>query len=230
MTRIPTDFDYVPFPEPWDSRPWIKAFLAVLAVSVFCIAFIDQPLALYLKANLPAHWYPPLTLITEVGQGFWWYALAILWWLYAKRRLAGATPQAGEKFHRWAHSAAFMFWAMALSGIVVVTAKVRIGRLRPRYLFEDGTYGFDPFNLSFGMNCFPSGHSQAIWSAMIALWFIFPKYRYHAVAVALIVSSTRFLLTVHYLGDVIMGAFVGIAVTAWAKSWFERKGPGVALD
>ena len=65
---------------------------------------------------------------------------------------------------------------------------------------------------------------------MIALWFIFPKYRYHAVAVALIVSSTRFLLTVHYLGDVIMGAFVGIAVTAWAKSWFERKGPGVALD
>jgi len=123
-----------------------------------------------------------------------------------------------------------MFWAMLISGLAVVASKVVIGRFRPRYLFEDGTYGFDPFNFSFGMNCFPSGHSQAIWSAMIALWFIFPKYRWQCVAAAAVVSSTRFLLTVHYLGDVIMGSFVGIMLTVAAKHYFERRGPRVALD
>jgi len=53
--------------------------------------------------------------------------------------------------------------------LLVNLLKYLIGRIRPRHLFEQGLYGFSPLNTQWGMNSFPSGHSQAIFAAMAKL-------------------------------------------------------------
>jgi len=108
---------------------------------------------------------------------------------------------------------------------VLNLAKFVIGRLRPRALFNEGEYGFQMFNTDFGMNAFPSGHSQMAFSLAIALWFIYPKLRWLYVSLAAFVACSRFLGTVHFPSDVIMGSFVGIVAAILVKRHiFDARG------
>jgi undecaprenyl-diphosphatase len=129
---------------------------------------------------------------------------------------------------------------LAVSGllgvaVVMVAAKVAVGRSRPPSLIavivEDGF-------------SFPSGHSTGSfalavlgawmigrwvlngWAARVALWAT-------ALALAALVGLSRIYLGVHYLSDVLAGAFLG---AAWAGAvmlvgaWWEasRRSPQAA--
>ena len=215
-----------------DFGPGLMLGAGVLLACVVLGLYVDKPAALYIKEHLPGPAYEIFRDITDIGRGEPWYAIALVAWLIARWQEPIA-PTLADKgaYRRWMHSAKYMIVAMASSGIVVLLAKPIIGRLRPRYLFENGAYGVEPLNLAYGQNTFPSGHSQAVFSAMVALFFIFPnaKARVVFLTVAVVVAASRAVLTVHFISDVLMGSFLGIMGAIWAKQYFERDGKPVSL-
>ncbi|SDG67553.1 phosphatase PAP2 family protein [Roseospirillum parvum] len=132
---------------------------------------------------------------------------------------------------RWrqhARSWVFMLANMLAAGILLHVIKLTVGRPRPKHLIDDGTYfGFEPFS---GFNSFPSGHSQAIFSALIALAFMVPKYTKWLMGLAVLVALSRVGVSAHYLSDVVMGSYLAIAVAFALKTRFEAAGVPLALE
>jgi membrane-associated phospholipid phosphatase len=105
----------------------------------------------------------------------------------------------------------FVFTSIALSGILVNILKVIFSRYRPKAYFQDGSFGFDvfAFKTKYIFNSFPSGHSVTAMGLAIALMLLFPRYRVLALLFGVIVASSRFIITAHYLSDVLIGGLLG---------------------
>lgn len=210
------------------TRPLLAAVAYAAVLSVVGVLFIDKPLALWLKADLDPHLFGFFKVLTDLGLGGVWYVLVIgAWAVCAVLAGLALTTTAHETWRLRARSTLYVLASLAASGVVVQALKFAFGRLRPRYLFDQGLYGFQPFS---GANSYPSGHSQVIWSVMIALWFVYPRYRAAYVVMALLVAASRVATTVHFLSDAIMGSVLAIVVAIMVKTWFERDGrPSVRL-
>ncbi len=208
----------------------VWAGLGTLIAVLAAMAWVDIPLAVFLHRFEGAAWVAFFAVITNFANGVIWFSIAAVAlaaaWL--QRRLAPArmTPaRLTQHLRAWL----FMAAAMATSGIAINIVKAVVGRERPRVLFRDGTADFQPFTYGAEVSSFPSGHTQSICSAMLALWFIYPPLRPLYVVVALLVSGSRVIITSHYLSDVIGGAFMAmVAVLLW-RAWFERAGLSVTL-
>ncbi len=214
------------------TRRWPLAMSAVY-VSLFSglsYLVIDRPLALWLKANLTPHVEGFFKVVTEFGEAELFIVPAVLLGLFFRMRAWRAvTLEARALAMRYVHLALFLLACLAASGIVVNGLKFLVGRFRPRYLFEQGLYGFEPFNTAWAMNSFPSGHSQAIWAVMMALLFIVPRYDLLWVLVAVLVAMSRVVTTVHYLSDVVMGSYIAIALSILVHRAFVARGISVRV-
>ena len=204
--------------------------VVVAAVCLVCMLFIDKPLALALKAANDSETTTFFRVVTDFGKGLHWFIAAAALWVYA--HVAGRLAlliEAEQRFRHIARSALFMLCALTAAGLVNTVLKWCFGRFRPRYLFDEGIYGFTPFAIDSGALSFPSGHSQTIWTVATALLLVLPRYDLAYLAVAVIVSASRVVITVHYLSDVIMGAYVGIAMTLLVHRWFLQRGGPVRI-
>ena len=92
-------------------------------------------------------------------------------------------------------------------------------------LFDQGRYGFVFFRTDYKGTSFASGHAVTAFSLALALSFLFPKYRVPLFLAAAAVAASRVLLTAHFLGDVVFGAYIGIATVLVLKAVFERRAP-----
>jgi len=212
-------------------HPWTAATAGICLACAVMIAWIDMPLAHALRDNLPPNTYGFFRVLTDVGLTGLWYVLAAALLLGA-RILAGfsGSTTAHDQFMNLARSAWFIIVSMAVSGVLGQIVKFCVGRYRPRYLFEEGLYGLDPFGVHMGMYSFPSGHTQTVVAAMTALMLIYPRYNLLYILVAVLVGSSRALTTIHYPSDVIMGAYIGFAVTMGLRRLFERHGQCLRVD
>jgi membrane-associated phospholipid phosphatase len=78
-------------------------------------------------------------------------------------------------------------------------------------LIHDGVYGFFPFHGGDGWSSFPSGHTAATSAVVGVLWWRAPQLRW---LWALLLALTGIGLiggNYHFLGDVIAGAYLGLA-------------------
>lgn len=204
--------------------------LATVIATAIAVTWLDHPLALYLHGFAQTGWFRFFVRITDLANGAIWYSLAaamvaITW---ARSRFT-PTVMPPPKFMKHIRAWAFMVVAMATSGVVLNLIKVMVGRERPRVLFADGDAAYTPFSLDIDASSFPSGHTQSICAAMLALAFIFPPARYLCLIAAVAISASRVIIGAHYLGDVIGGAFVGIAAVILWRAWFEKNGVSVTL-
>ncbi len=67
------------------------------------------------------------------------------------------------------------------------------------------------------------------FAAMTALALIFPRYDLAFLTVALLVALSRVLTTVHFLSDVVAGAWLGVMVTLALHSLLARRGIDVRI-
>ena len=147
---------------------------------------------------------------------------AVCWAL--RRRLNDGS----ERLRRAMHGALFVIFSIAAAGVLVNVLKFIIGRMRPRELLENGLTGFIPFNTDFGMNSFPSGHSQMVWSLAVSVLLIFPRLWPVLFAFATAVAASRFLASVHFVSDVVMGSYLGAVVPLLLKHYvYDRRGIGL---
>ncbi len=76
-------------------------------------------------------------------------------------------------------------------------------------LLHGGVYGFNFFTGGFKCQSFPSGHALEVVSVATILWFYYPRWRWFAVLMSLMVSISLIVWYYHFLSDVIAGAFFG---------------------
>lgn len=194
--------------------PLVWSFVYVAAFCLLAMALIDQPVARFFKANVRGDIEGFFKVATRLGEAQLYLVPAGLLWIGLMVASVRATTAAvRDRWRRLSVPPAFLFLSIALSGLISNAIKVGLGRYRPRYLFEQGLYGFAPFNTEWGMNSFPSGHSQAAFAAMAALTIIFPRYDVFWMLIAVLVAASRVVTTVHYLSDAVAGAWLAVCVT-----------------
>ena len=174
---------------------------AVLILCGLSVAFIDRPLARWLKDNVHDQLETFFKIVTNLGRAELYMVPAALIALWAWQRGRPAV----------ARQALYLFAVMSAAGLVELAVKFLLGRTRPKLWLENGDFSIHPLTHGWAYNSFPSGHSQAAWAAMTALTVLFPRYRWGFIALAVLVALSRVMLTVHWLSDAMAGAWVGFA-------------------
>jgi lipid A 4'-phosphatase len=202
-----------------DPPPGLRRFavltVATAIVGVISYATIDKPLAVALETR-SATVDAVFQLITGFGKSGGWLVAAALIGIACRL----AAPRAGnvataQRLTRIAGESAFVFGAVALSGLIGDLLKPVFGRARPKLLFSDHLFGFTGLGAHADRWSFPSGHTITAASLAASLFLVYPRlWPLYAVA-ALLIAASRIVIDAHYLSDVVAGAFLGVAVT-WA--------------
>jgi membrane-associated phospholipid phosphatase len=215
-------------PDAAFSRQVLWLSLVLLAPVPFLMVWGDAPTALFFHRFRATDWEEFFAVITNLANGWIWYSLALIGIAAATLRYRVWHQGTAGYFLAARRAGLFMALAMATSGIAENIIKVIVGRDRPRILFEQGAGAFHPLRWDIANASFPSGHSQSITSAMLALACIYPPLRPVFFAVAVLVATSRIIIGAHYASDVLAGAWLGIVAVLWWRRRFERT--GVALD
>jgi len=206
-------------------RPMIWSFVYVTLFCILGMLLIDRPLAHFLKANVSGEIEGFFKVVTRLGEAQLYLVpsgLAFVGlWLASLRAM---TQTARDRLRRLAVTPAFIFLSIAVSGLISNAIKFSLGRYRPRYLFEQDLYGFNFFSTQWGMNSFPSGHSQAGFAAMTALLIVFPRYDVFWILIAVLVALSRVVTTVHYLSDAVAGSWLAICITVTLARLMRERG------
>ncbi len=201
----------------------LKGFL----LSALCFGFLDVWFLNLFYVSDPT-FRDILSQVTYLGDSEWMLigslgigCLSYAWFRWLRSR--GAEPKIRFKWRVLSHRAAFVFIAVAATGIFASLSKNSIGRARPYLIEEVGPHGFSPFAFDSQWAAWPSGHTTTAFAMATALAILFPKFRYVYFALAVIAGLSRTMLGAHYLADTIMGATIGVAGTILIYRWLRNK-------
>ncbi len=212
----------------------LQAGAVVAALALVCMAAVDKPLARYMHTRVTGDANAIWQEITRLGDatGYVIAALLVFATAWAGQRALAPGPLR-DRAIRAGRYALLLLAALAASGLAVNLAKPILGRLRPEYLFEGGRAGFVFWHFDFGANTFPSGHAQAIFAVATVLCFAWPRARITLITLATAVALSRVILSTHFLSDVLVGAYLGVAAAVLLKPFVldrdhgrERRPPG----
>lgn len=192
-------------------------------VVVVSIGFFDKPLTIWLHENISQTDYGFWRSVSKIGNATIWYILGIgmLATSEVRRRMAWTLAGAGGAdascprlgLHGAVHAAQRRTHSLAQIHFWPHPAEDMLNTDTP-------LYGFYPFS---GEQSFPSGHSQAIFSAMVALGILFPRHRWWFIGIATMVAFSRVATYQHFLSDVIAGSAIGTLVTLGLARRFSKK-------
>ncbi|MBV9967261.1 MAG: phosphatase PAP2 family protein [Alphaproteobacteria bacterium] len=186
---------------------------AIVLVEIVAIGWIDRPLAAYFQAYRGA-WRPLFEFIGPFGLALPYLIVSAI--AFVTLRWGGNLPPFEDWAARMRDAArvpAFLFAAIAASGIAVDVLKVVVGRPRPKLLFAGGDYEFSWIGLSADHWSFPSGHAATAAALAAALCYLWPQPVLLYVIGAVLIAASRVVMDAHYLSDVVMGGFIGVVVT-----------------
>ncbi len=214
----------------------IHAFIGITAfivVEIFLVNMVDKHLA-YTTKELDLS-YPHIIdffrILTKLGLSKWYQwpsgictvLLFAAYFMFGKKaHMLG--DEARKKLLHVAQAFLFVFTSSAVAGIIANVFKVLIGRARPKLLFIDGTFGFDPFIVDPDWDAMPSGHSTTVFAIAASMIVLFPRSRPYAIAFAFVLGLSRIMVNAHYLSDVLFGLVIGVGMTKIVENWFREKG------
>lgn len=104
--------------------------------------------------------------------------------------------------------------ALIFTGMTVHTIKFLAKRVRPYDLLE----GLNTFDIIMRDYSFPSGHTAAAFSLAIMVGAYYPGWFLFMMVFAVLIGISRMYLAVHFPTDVLVGAIVGMVITAFSKA------------
>ncbi len=210
--------------------PYLYSFIIVAHVSALMMAF-ERDWILRLRFSIDREWREFFNAVGHLGKPEQYIAVCLA--AIAIHRAAGKFglwPHLHGRLRRFARAGVYVAASILAGGVVLNLAKFVIGRWRPRALFADGAYGFEMFNTDFGMNSFPSGHSQMAFSLAAALCFVYPRFAWAYLSLAAFIALSRLGATVHFPADVLMGSYIGVCSALLIKKHvFDKRGVEVRV-
>ena len=209
---------------PFDG--WAAANLLALAGSSLLLAmlFLD-PYAPAWRRALPGPVEAAFEAVTRAGKSDWILVGTALFVLWGLARDAGALPRRAH-LRLWTRTAAtaYVFLAVALSGLLSVLLKYAIGRGRPRHFDEFGAFAFRFGEFDASWASFPSGHATTAMALAAGLALLFPRLRAVFLCAGFWIAFSRVVTGAHHPSDLMAGGLVG-AGTAWlvARAFARRR-------
>ena len=120
-----------------------------------------------------------------------------------------------------------------LTSVVAASAlgwflKVFIGRARPVFYEALGMTGFFPPSFEWAFNSMPSGHTVASFAGLVMLGLLAPRIKWFTWSLAILVGVSRVCAGAHWPSDVVLGAFIGMAVADLTKAALKHHGADIA--
>jgi len=140
-------------------------------------------------------WFRILMIVsTRGGDGWLWYALALILLLYGGENRFAAVG-AGT--------------STAIAGILLFRALKRTSRRKRPCEIEPHCWSaiLPPDKYSF-----PSGHSITAFGIAIAVGLFYPELQVCLLAAAFLIAASRIILGMHFLSDVLAGSAIGVAL------------------
>ncbi len=125
--------------------------------------------------------------------------------------------------------AAFLFGAVALSGMLVNIFKPLIGRTRPKLVEWYGAVNFVPLSWENSFHSMPSGHACTMGAVTCVLCIWIPKLRLIILLLGFLLASTRYFALAHYFSDVIIGFGLGYIFTLFFAVWLKSRNAGFCM-
>jgi undecaprenyl-diphosphatase len=120
---------------------------------------------------------------------------------------------------------AFLFAAVAGTGILVNIVKRMIGRARPFHVEAGGPFSFEPFGWASKWASFPSGHATTAAAAATVLVLLLGRGAIPwAAAGVVLVCASRIVVGAHFVSDVLAGALFGCLGTMWLAGFLAQRG------
>jgi len=189
--------------------------LLALAVLFFMAGLIflrfDRRAAHYCRDQLDRSLWRFALKVTDWAKGLPWIIAALVFYVAVQAIMAwrGETALLREiSDYSLALLASFV-----VASVLLHSAKIFLGRRRPRDDFQHGLYGFRYFTWELQYDSFPSGHAMTIFCVAVILSAIVPMLAPLWLAVATALALTRAMLTAHFFSDVLIGAAIGLVVT-----------------
>ena len=133
--------------------------------------------------------------LAHSGDSWYWVAILLVVWLFSG--------------HEWHVRAAMLAGSILVQAAMVLAIKFTVRRSRP-----PGDWGAIYRNTD--PHSFPSGHAARAFLLALMVWVLGPVWLAVILTIwAPLVCLARVALRVHYLSDVIAGAFVGL-ILGWA--------------
>jgi len=214
--------------------PAMKRFLLLLALDAGAVAasyaWLDRPLARAF-ARLDPGIDAVFRFITLFGVSTGYLVIAAILILgFARAAQRETDPAHKLRIARYAWRAGFVFVTVAGAGLVGDILKPVFGRARPRLFLNDGIFGFTWHGAHAAYWSFPSGHAITIVSLAAALYAIERRFWPLYAALALLVMASRVVLDLHYLSDILAGAFLAGTMAWAATASFRRAGIRIAVS
>ena len=101
----------------------------------------------------------------------------------------------------------------------VKVLKVLIGRGRP--IFADPML-FNACSDAKEFQSMPSGHTAVSFAVLVMLGMLFPRIKWATWTLAIIIGISRVYIGMHWVSDVILGAFIGMLCADFAKAFLKK--------
>lgn len=217
---------------------WLGYGAVITLVLVFAgIFWFDKPLYLFMR-NFDAPVWRLFDLL--FGAKIWLIVSAVvLLFFYIKKSLKVRPKIKNENnkfslavfvkdaFLKVHNSYAFyVFCSVLAASVVGKILKILIGRARPIFYEALDMTGFFPLSTEWAFNSMPSGHTFASFAGLVMIGLLAPKVKWFTWSLAIIIGASRVFYGAHWPTDVIMGAFIGMAMADLVKAALKSR----ALD
>jgi membrane-associated phospholipid phosphatase len=113
---------------------------------------------------------------------------------------------------------------LPLSYIAKTALKLLFGRVQTRVWLQDPSAARQWFHPGEGHNGFPSGHMMVFAALAAALWVFYPETKGPCLFFLALLGAALIVTNYHFLGDVIAGGYLGLAVAAAAHGYYGKHG------
>jgi membrane-associated phospholipid phosphatase len=210
---------------------WLLSALLAFVLTLFCVLFIDLPVALFVKTYLYSNsrWSQLTSNLPDLLSVVVVLATAAGLWTYLVRSRRGI-------YDHMTSLAKVITWSAPVSYATKHFLKYVFGRCNTRrWVVEPAEYGFYWFQRRPSCDGFPSGHMVVMVTLLAALWRFYPRTRPYCVAAASVLAVALVVTNYHFVSDVLAGAYLGVAIEALAfhlliREPYKLPGPSCSLS
>ena len=119
-------------------------------------------------------------------------------------------------------NAFYVLCSVILAVMATGILKVLIGRSRPIIYEALNATFFVPGTTETVFNSMPSGHTAVSFAALVMLGMLTPRIKWATWTLAIIIAVSRVYVGAHWVGDVLLGAFIGMLCADFTKALLKK--------